>query len=97
VIYKPSDEDLEAIKAGLYSGSLLHKKVGAYVLVGEYRQCSALGAHDHWYPETRILFGGRLRYQGEGWASFLHLANNLNTEEEVEAFLKAAQDEENHG
>ena len=104
----PDNEKLEAIKAQGYSGSVLHKKIGPYSLSCVYRQCSAVAAPDHWYPETRIMKGewgkdedGRMNrwpsieYQGEGWATFLHLANDLNTVEEVEHFLAVMNEPDN--
>lgn len=102
MILVPDNETLDAIKAKGYSGSVLNRVVGPYTLSCIYRQCSAVAAPDHWYPETAIMTGEfkrdgdgkmvgwpRIEWQGEGWASFLHLANNLNTAEEVERFLTA--------
>lgn len=103
----PDNETLSAIKARGHSGSVLNRTVGPYTLSCVYRQCSAAAAPDLWYPETAILTGEfgrneegkmdgfpRLEWQGEGWASFLHLANNLNTVEEVERFLATMNEPE---
>ena len=99
MILIPDQEKLDAIKAQGYSGSVLSKQVGPYRLSCIYRECSALGAHGSWYPETQIMEGDwakqdgrfvqwpRILWQGEGWTSFLHLANNLETAEQVETFL----------
>jgi len=87
----PPHEVLDTIKAQGFSGSLLSKVVGRFRLSAIYRETSAVNAPGMWYCETMIFPSdgtSRILYQGEGWAPFLHLANNLNTEAEVEAFLK---------
>ncbi|HWQ07904.1 MAG TPA: hypothetical protein VN436_02310 [Holophaga sp.] len=101
----PGQEKLDAIKAQGYSGSILSKQVGPYRLSCVWRENSAMVETPSWYPESMILEGEwkkeggkivgwpRIRYQGEGWATFLHLANNLNTVAEVEAFLQAMEEE----
>jgi len=64
MIIVPDQEKLDAIKAQGYSGSVLSKQVGLYRLSCVYRECSALGAHGSWYPETQIIEGNWVKQDG---------------------------------
>lgn len=103
----PDDGVLDAIKAQCYSGSILSKQIGPYRLSCIYRQSSAAIESAPWYPETMIFEGEwgkdeegrinkwpRIRWQGEGWASFLNFANNIETVEHVEDFLEIQSEDE---
>ena len=88
----PTDEVLDAIIHTGTSGRLFFRQVGPYRLSIIYRQCSAMGASDMWYPEAMIFLNGHIEYQGEGWDTF-RLFHSLETEDAVTSFLTPEPDE----
>lgn len=89
----PTDDALEAIIATKTSGKLFFRQVGPYTLSIIYRQCSAMGASDMWYPESMIFSDGHIAHQGEDWGDFRRF-HSLETEDDVISFLTPPTEDE---
>ena len=92
MIAVPEVDKLDAIKAQGRSDIILSKEVGPFRLSCVYRRSSAVLDWPLWYPEAAIFREGRMVWMGEGWGPYLSLANDLNTSEQVEAFLASEEE-----
>jgi hypothetical protein len=102
----PSQEILDAIRAGGISKSVFHRQIPPYTLSVIYRECSAAIESPHWYPESMIFDGKwerdeqgratawpRIVYQGEGWND-LRAFYPLTNPEAIKAFIDSKNEAE---